>query len=444
MEFKNEIIAGAAIKNVAAVTDIPSLFRKSGSNDYKGNYELCCQEFALCAIYGNLRMARLSTIMDALGITRVPNILFLIQIDGDRNTERRYPDDLSYARSAQVVREVQNTLARRGVENVVARLTGSELVCAFLHLDGRSVYDQADRLHVEGHARALLESVLDETGDTVSIGVSEFCFAFARFPNAFQEAQLALDQCFRAGRGSSRVYERCRKPYLPVRLDLMNTYYTRLVTAIDQCDEEQCDAIADDAVEGLRRTDLTPNSVRMQTAGIVTRMSDYFIAAGYDENAVLPIAFESSIRATNLVAIDDARDVIASASKRFCELFSGTKQTIDARFRQSVSDCIEKHSADQTFSLNYLAALNSYSPSYFSRLFSKVFGMPFSRYLTEYRIERAKRLLMQDSLLLSDVAIKTGFRSASYFCAVFKSETGMSPRQFAAEQKRSAIQIMDE
>ena len=439
MNIKEGYMAGTASKSAAAIADIPGLFRKIDSADSWGNHEIYCQEFTQCAIYGNLRMGKLSTIFDALGITRMPNIMFLIQIDGERNVDRRYPDDVSFSRAGQVVRAAQSAMQRRGIEHVVARLAGSDLVCAFAHLDGRSVYDQADRLHVEGHGRALVEAVRAETSYSVSVGVSEFCFAIARFPSAFSEAQMALDQCFRAGRGSCRVYERSRKPLLPIRLDLMNTYLTRLVTAVDQSDAEQCDAIASEAVEGLRKADLTPNSVRLQTVGLVSRICDYFITAGFDENSLLPIAFDASIRALNIAAIDDAYELISAASRRFCELFSGSKQSLDVRFRQSVSDCIEKHSANQSFSLNYLAALNSYSPSYFSRLFSKVFGMPFSRYLTEYRIERAKRLLMQDSLLLSDVAAKTGFRSASYFCAVFKSETGMSPRQFATEQKRYAV-----
>jgi AraC-like DNA-binding protein len=217
----------------------------------------------------------------------------------------------------------------------------------------------------------------------------------------------------------------------------MDSYYTRLVAAIDQCDIEQCDAVAADTVEGLRNAELPPNNIRMQVAGLVTRLSDYYIASGFNESALLPVAFDAASHAYNLTSIEDACRVLSSASEHFCEIINDTKQSIDVRFRQSVSDCIEKHSANQAFSLNYLAALNSYSPSYFSRLFSKVFGMPFSRYLTEHRIERAKRLLMQDSLLLSDVAAKTGFRSASYFCAVFKNETGMSPRQYAADHKQN-------
>ena len=437
MITKNDNVAGAAVKSAAAIADIPGLFRKNNYGESRGNYELCCQEFAQCSIHGNLRMGKLSAVFEALGITRMPNILFMAQIDGERNVERRYPDEASFARSAQVVRALQDAMGRRGLEHVVARLAGSELVCAFTHLDGRSVYDQADRLHIEEHARAFVEAVREAAKQSISIGVSEYCFALARFPNAFSEAQLALDQCFRAGRGTCRVYERTRKPSLPVRIDLMDSYYTRLVTAIDQCDADKCAAIAAEAVEGLRKVDLTPNSVRMQTAGIITRLCDYYMAAGFDENALLPIAFDATIRAANIVALDDAREVMSAACAHYCELFNGSKQSLDVRFRQSVGDCIEKHSSNQSFSLNYLAALNNYSPSYFSRLFSKVFGMPFSRYLTEFRIERAKRMLMQESLLLSDVAAKTGFRSASYFCAVFKSETGMSPRQFATEQKRA-------
>ena len=71
--------------------------------------------------------------------------------------------------------------------------------------------------------------------------------------------------------------------------------------------------------------------------------------------------------------------------------------------------------------------------SYFCRLFKKNFGSTFSDYLIAYRLEKAKELLYETSLSISDVATGTGFNSFSYFGKVFKQKFGITPSQFKKE-----------
>lgn len=44
-----------------------------------------------------------------------------------------------------------------------------------------------------------------------------------------------------------------------------------------------------------------------------------------------------------------------------------------------------------------------------------------------YRVEQSKRLLAEGGKYIKDIATKVGFIDQSYFAAVFKQETGMSP-----------------
>jgi AraC family transcriptional regulator len=64
---------------------------------------------------------------------------------------------------------------------------------------------------------------------------------------------------------------------------------------------------------------------------------------------------------------------------------------------------IEEHLADEV-SLASLAHLVQLSPYHFSRAFKQSFGVPPHRYLTDRRIERAKRLLAQRQLTRDRIA----------------------------------------
>lgn len=70
------------------------------------------------------------------------------------------------------------------------------------------------------------------------------------------------------------------------------------------------------------------------------------------------------------------------------------------------------------------------SSSYFCRSFKRNFGIKFSLYLLSYRIERAKALLRESKMSVSEVAEHVGFSDFSYFAKMFRQSTGMTPRAY--------------
>ncbi|MBR1763576.1 MAG: helix-turn-helix transcriptional regulator [Eubacterium sp.] len=72
----------------------------------------------------------------------------------------------------------------------------------------------------------------------------------------------------------------------------------------------------------------------------------------------------------------------------------------------------------------------SLSPSYFSRVFKKNTAVSPYDYLLSIRLERAKELLVNSDMQISEIAYKTGFKSTSNFIYFFKNETNLSPLKF--------------
>lgn len=75
------------------------------------------------------------------------------------------------------------------------------------------------------------------------------------------------------------------------------------------------------------------------------------------------------------------------------------------------------------------------SQEYFSNLFSKEMGIPFSRFLKEYRIDMAKALLLHGETPMQEVPFLVGFSDEKYFNRVFKQVVGISVRTFVNENK---------
>jgi AraC-like DNA-binding protein len=70
------------------------------------------------------------------------------------------------------------------------------------------------------------------------------------------------------------------------------------------------------------------------------------------------------------------------------------------------------------------------SQFHFARMFRRSVGRPPHGYLTDLRMERAKRLLRESDLPLARIASLVGYQTQAHFTGVFHREVGMTPGSY--------------
>jgi AraC-like DNA-binding protein len=93
----------------------------------------------------------------------------------------------------------------------------------------------------------------------------------------------------------------------------------------------------------------------------------------------------------------------------------------------------EHHSED--LSLGQVAQAAHMSTFYFCKMFRKFTGLNFTEFLSRVRIEKARNLLLNPNLRISEIAYEVGFQSLTHFNRVFKKLLGQSPTEFRAHLK---------
>lgn len=97
---------------------------------------------------------------------------------------------------------------------------------------------------------------------------------------------------------------------------------------------------------------------------------------------------------------------------------------------------VEKNYHKQDLYTPMLAEMSGMGETYYRNIFIAVFGVPPTRYIQQYRVEKAKELLVNSTDSVEEIAVSVGFANASYFCKVFKAQTGMTPSAFAEKGRR--------
>jgi AraC-like DNA-binding protein/ligand-binding sensor protein len=81
------------------------------------------------------------------------------------------------------------------------------------------------------------------------------------------------------------------------------------------------------------------------------------------------------------------------------------------------------------------------STFYFCKMFKKATGLTFTEYLGRVRVEKAKNLLLNPHLRISEIAYDVGFQSLTHFNRVFRQVVGQSPSEY--RESKSARQMLN-
>jgi AraC-like DNA-binding protein/ligand-binding sensor protein len=93
---------------------------------------------------------------------------------------------------------------------------------------------------------------------------------------------------------------------------------------------------------------------------------------------------------------------------------------------------IQDHHTEE-LSLSKVAGAVFMSTFYFCKRFKNATGMNFTEFVSRTRVEKAKNLLLNPNLRISEIAYEVGFQSLTHFNRIFKQVMKQSPTEYRAQ-----------
>ncbi|MGE5550443.1 MAG: helix-turn-helix domain-containing protein [Bacteroidota bacterium] len=126
----------------------------------------------------------------------------------------------------------------------------------------------------------------------------------------------------------------------------------------------------------------------------------------------------------------EMRERLKQMYGQICAWITGRRESHNTQLKEEILSVLERNYADPNLGLGLLAGQTQVSSSYLCRFFKDQTGYNFADYLNRLRIEKAKKLLHDESLTVGEVATAVGYLSANTFIRIFKKYEGITPGQF--------------
>ncbi|MGG1519346.1 helix-turn-helix domain-containing protein [Paenibacillus oryzisoli] len=290
------------------------------------------------------------------------------------------------------------------------------------------------KVQVYNKSEEIRNSVKQYLNLKISIGISRRYSNFMYAPLAHQESLDALAYRVRLGSESILFIDEV-EPNTALSFRYPKELEFQIMEAIKQSNEEQ-------AKERLRSiiADFLKNPMNhYDYQHFIGRLFNNLTGLVQDAGESVQEVFQKEIFSSEiLVRMHTAKQIEEWFWKQIIQpLLAWTGERLrkqEVNISMLMISEIEQN-YDQDLSVEMFATRFHYHPSYISRVFKKDTGVNFSEYLSNYRIEVAKRWLLETDMKIADIAEKLQYSTASNFNRNFKKVVQVTPSQYRDQFK---------
>ena len=167
----------------------------------------------------------------------------------------------------------------------------------------------------------------------------------------------------------------------------------------------------------------------------ITMLLSAFARILVQEKNVLPLPavdIDTEDEMENRIQEADSMEEVMELFDRLLNVFSShlEKEEQYSRLVWDTLTYIEKHCRETELSVADIAGNMNFSAAHLNVLFRKETGVTIKQYISDYRLNLSKKLLLNPHIRIVEIAERCGYSNGNYFAKVFRSAEGMTPVEY--------------
>jgi len=139
----------------------------------------------------------------------------------------------------------------------------------------------------------------------------------------------------------------------------------------------------------------------------------------------------------SLPDVEEFKIMLTGILTRMQQMIGDARSKGQKSFVFKAMEYVAAHYNEESITIEKVCKNLGVSSAYFSTVFKKETGKTFVTYLTDYRMDKAKELLMTTDKKTYVIALEVGFTDPNYFSYVFKRQYGITPSKFRNKGENS-------
>lgn len=288
--------------------------------------------------------------------------------------------------------------------------------------------DKKKNTTIYDHCNKLLEEIHQCLKIYVTIGIGNKVDSFQALNQSYLEATRALKQKFITN--DTRIF--CSKkemisiesPYL-----LTEEKEKTVIQFIRSADSISAQKIIEDIFNNIELIGIQYSNLIMLYMDIMLMM----IKAIKDQGICFDDIFEKEILSEDYIStlsnVNELKNQILNHIDRICNYLMNTRKSDGEKTIESLKNYIQQYYY-LDLNLSQLSQFYFMNSNYLSQLFKKETGQGFLEYLTQIRMEQAKKLLINTQFKAYEISEMVGYNNPKYFSRAFYKYCGCTPTQF--------------
>lgn len=204
--------------------------------------------------------------------------------------------------------------------------------------------------------------------------------------------------------------------------------------SIRMSSEEELNKCIDLYIENSRLDSPSLQEYHFFLMDLVTNMHKFLLANQVDTGLIFPKE-EDVYQKVQQFSLAELSQWMKEICKKMQRIIQEMRSDKTKSFVKKAVEHVHSHYMDKDLTVEALSQELHVSAAYFSTIFKRETGKSFINYLTDYRMEKALRLLMEEEEKTYIIAEAVGYSDPNYFSYAFKKKFGMSPSKYKSSNK---------